>query len=167
MRQLFFFLAFVFSLSAFGRDIHPFHVGSAEFRYSPKSKTVQVTARLFMDDLERAVREKYQVNVAFLRPADRASMEKLLIQYCNEYLKLKVDGQMMRLNFIGYEEDKEGVNLYLESPVLPKTPAKVEMGVSLLYNIFDDQINLVHIIIGNQRVSKKLDYPNRYFSWPK
>lgn len=167
MKHLFFLLAFVFSTSFFGRDIHPFHVGSAEFRYSAKNKTIQVTARLFMDDLEKAVREKYRTNVAFLRPADRPSMQKILAQYSTEYLKLKTDGQMQPLNFIGYEEDKEGVNLYLESPAMPKIPTKIEVGVSLLYNIYEDQINLVHILVGGQRSSKKLDYPNRYFSWQK
>lgn len=167
MKQLLFFLAFLLSVTFSGRDLHPFHVGSAEFRYATSSKTIQVTARVFMDDLEKAVREKYGVNVAFHRPADRSAMEKLLTQYCTEYLKLKVDGQMKNLTFIGYEEDKEGVDLYLESSPLPKTPTKIEVGVSLLYNIFDDQINLVHILIGNQRASKKLDYPNRYFVWQK
>lgn len=167
MKQLFFLFVFVFSGSFFGRDVHPFHVGSSEFRYSAKNKTIQVTARVFMDDLEKAVREKYHTNVAFLRPADRTSMEKLLSQYCAEYLKLKTDGQMKPLNFIGYEEDREGVNLYLESAALAKIPAKIEVGVSLLYNIYDDQINLVHIVVGSQRSSKKLDYPNQYFSWQK
>ena len=41
-------------------------------------------------------------------------------------------------------------------------PKKVEAAVSFLYNLFDDQINIVHMIVGGQRKSEKLTYPNRY-----
>jgi hypothetical protein len=53
------------------------------------------------------------------------------------------------------------VNVFLESEVV-NNPKKVEAAVSLLYNLYDDQINIVHIIINGNRKSEKLGYPNRY-----
>jgi hypothetical protein len=33
--------------------------------------------------------------------------------------------------------------------------------VSLLHNLFDDQINIVHITVNGVRKSEKLDYPEK------
>ena len=67
----------------------------------------------------------------------------------------------MKINYIGYEEDQEAVNIYLESEKV-NSPKKVETAVSFLYNLFDDQMNIIHIIVDGKRRSDKLSYPNRY-----
>ena len=64
-------------------------------------------------------------------------------------------------SYLGYEEDSESVNIYLESEVVNQ-PKKVETAVSLLYNLFDDQMNIIHIIVGGKRQSDRLNYPDRY-----
>ena len=67
----------------------------------------------------------------------------------------------MKINYLGFEEDKESVNVYLESEAT-EMPKKVETAVSLLYSFFDDQMNIVHIIVNGERKSSKLNYPDRY-----
>ncbi|MGS0748940.1 DUF6702 family protein [Halpernia sp. GG3] len=88
-------------------------------------------------------------------------MNSLLKDYCAEYLKIKVNNQSIKLNFIGFEEDRESVDIYLETESVRKSK-KVETAVSFLYNHFDDQLNIIHIIIDGKRKSSKLNYPNRY-----
>ena len=56
--------------------------------------------------------------------------------------------------------NRESTDVYLESDKIA-TPKKVEANVSLLHNLFDDQINIVHIIVGGVRKSEKLDYPDK------
>ncbi len=41
----------------------------------------------------------------------------------------------MKINYLGFEEDKESVNVYLESEAT-EMPKKVETAVSLLYSFF-------------------------------
>lgn len=140
---------------------HPFHVGSVEFSYNSKSKTFEVTGRFFMDDLENALNKKYGKSVHFLDPKYKPEINKELEQYALEYLKLKSDNQFIKVNYVGFEEDHESVNIYLESEILT-TPKKVETAVSFLYNLFDDQMNIIHIVINGERKSEKLTYPDRY-----
>lgn len=142
-------------------NLHPYHVGSVEFNYSAKSKTFQITARFFLDDLENALNEKYGKALHFNDAKFKDEINAYLAKYCGEYLKLKTDSHLAKILYIGYEEDSEAVNIYLESENLP-VPKKVETAVSFLYNYFDDQINIVHIIIDGKRQSEKLTYPNRY-----
>lgn len=148
-----------FSLVSF--RLHPYHVGSVEFNYNSKSKTFEVTSRFFMDDLENALNKKYRKSVHFLDPKYKPEINKELEDYTSEYLKLKSDNQFVKLNYVGYEEDHESVNIYLESESLA-VPKKVETAVSFLYNLFDDQMNIIHIVINGQRKSEKLTYPDRY-----
>ena len=150
-----------FSKSFPTEDLHPYHVGSVEFNYNSKSKTFEISGKFFLDDLENALKEKYGKAVHFNDEKYKSQINAYLIQYCEEYLKLKSDNKLLKINYIGYEEDSESVNIYLESEVVNQ-PKKVETAVSLLYNLFDDQMNIIHIIVGGKRQSDRLYYPDRY-----
>ena len=152
-------LLFTFCFSSF--DFHPYHIGSVEFNHNKKSKTFEITGRFFMDDLESAINKKYGKNLHFQNKKHEKEMQDALKNYCNEYLKLKVNDQPININFIGYEEDKESVDLFLESETI-KNPKKIETAVSLMYNLFDDQTNIIHIIVNGVRKSEKLSYPNKH-----
>lgn len=149
-------LAMVYSFA-----LHPYHVGSVEFSYNQKSKTFEITGRFFMDDLENAINKKYGKSAHFLNPKSEKEMQQLVKNYADEYLKLKVNNQILKVNYVGYQEDRESVNIYLESDPVAN-PKKIETAVSFLYNLFDDQMNIIHIVINAQRKSEKLNYPDRY-----
>lgn len=142
-------------------DLHPYHVGSVEFNYNLKSKTFEITGKFFLDDLENALKEKYGSSVHFNEAQYKTQINDLLKKYSNEYLKLKADNKFLKINYVGFEEDQEAVNIYLESEVV-NLPKKVETAVSFLYNLYDDQMNIIHIIVNGKRESEKLNYPNRY-----
>lgn len=142
-------------------DLHPYHIGSVEFNYNAQSKTFEITGKFFLDDMENAINKKYGTTLHFQNEKLKSKMKELMKSYFEEYIKLKVDNKMLKINHIGYEEDSESVNVYLESEPV-KMPQKVEVAVSALYNLFDDQMNIIHIIINGQRKSQKLNYPNRY-----
>lgn len=140
---------------------HPYHVGSVEFNYDSKSKTFQISGKFFLDDLENGLKEKYGSVIHFNDKKYETEINQLLQKYCSEYLKLKVNNQFLKISYIGYEEDQEAVNIYLESEKVI-APKKIETAVSFLYNLFDDQMNIIHIIVDGKRKSDKLSYPNRY-----
>lgn len=157
----FFFFAVSFSKTNSAEEIHPYHVGSVEFKYNPTSKTFEISGKFFLDDLENALKAKYGKAVHFNDEKYKSQINSYLIQYCEEYLKLKSDNKFLKINYLGYEEDSEAVNIYLESEKT-NPPKKVETAVSFLYNLYDDQMNIIHIIVNSNRKSQKLNYPDRY-----
>lgn len=158
MKKLLLLFTFLFLLMSFR---HPYHVGSVEINYNYTSKTYQITGRFFMDDLENAVNKKYGTTLHFGNEKFKPQLDSYLAKYSAEYFRLKSDNQFIKINYLGYEEDRESVEIYLESDKV-KAPKKVETAVSFLYNYFDDQMNIIHIIVNGQRKSEKLSYPNRY-----
>lgn len=163
MKNLWLFLLPVFFLFSFTKTKakHPYHVGSVEINYNSSSKSFEITGRFFLDDLENGLGKKYGNSFHFNDEKYKARLNEALEKYCADYLKLKVDGRFLKINYVGYEEDSESVNVFLESETV-SSPKKVEAAVSFLYNLFDDQINIVHIIVNGQRKSEKLTFPNRY-----
>lgn len=151
----------LFFSSAKAKDVHPYHVGSVEFSYNTKSQTFEITGKFFIDDMENALDKKYSKKVFFNNPKFKNDMQALLQKYFEEYLKLKVNNNQIRINFLGYEENSEAVDVYLETEKVVN-PKKIETAVSVLYNLFDDQMNIIHIVVGGQRKSTKLLYPDRY-----
>ncbi|MBV8327985.1 DUF6702 family protein [Chryseobacterium sp.] len=158
---LFLSMTVIFQSFARAEAVHPYHVGSVEINYNAKSKTFEVTGRFFLDDMEDGLSKKYGSTFHFNDAKYKTQLSEALQKYCQEYFKLKSDNKFLKVNYIGYEEDHESVNIFLESEPVAH-PKKVEAAVSFLYNLFDDQINIVHIIVGGERKSEKLTYPNRY-----
>ncbi|WP_223606459.1 DUF6702 family protein [Chryseobacterium sp. OSA05B] len=162
-----FFLIFIFSVmlifQSFTKtdEVHPYHVGSVEINYNAKSKSFEITGRFFLDDLENGLGKKYGSSFHFNDEKYKTRINEALEKYCAEYFKLKADGRFLKINYVGYEEDSESVNVFLESETVT-SPKKLEAAVSFLYNLFDDQINIVHMIVNGDRKSEKLTYPNRY-----
>ncbi len=99
MQKLFFILLFsVFSLSS-ANEIHPYHVGSVEFNYNSKSETFEISGKFFLDDLENALKEKYGKAVHFNDAKYKSQINAYLIQYCEEYLKLKADNKFLKIKY--------------------------------------------------------------------
>lgn len=161
MKKLLFFFSVLLVFFSFTGAKHPYHVGSVEINYNQKSKTFEITGRFFLDDLENGLNTKYGKFLHFNDPKFKAQLNESLKNYAAEYFKLKANNKFLNVNYVGYEEDHESVNFYLESEKI-EAPKKVEAAVSFLYNLFDDQINIVHIIVNGERKSEKLTYPNRY-----
>lgn len=162
MKYLFTILLSVFFfLTSLAADVHPYHVGSVEFSYNSKTKTFEISGKFFLDDLENGINKKYNTNLHFQDEKFKEKMNEVIKSYFIDYVKLKVNNKLLKVNYIGYEEDSEAVNIYLESEPV-KSPKKVETAVSVLYNLFDDQMNIIHIVVDGKRQSQKLNYPDRY-----
>ncbi len=161
MKKLLLFFSFLFSLFLFAKEVHPYHVGSVEINYNAKTKTFEISAKFYLDDLENALNAKYTKSLHFGEEKSKAGLNEAFQNYFAEYFKLKSNNKSLKINYLGFEEDKESVNIYLESEVTEK-PTKVETAISLLYSFYEDQMNIVHIIVNGERKSSKLNFPDRY-----
>lgn len=161
MKKFFLLFTFLLTFLVSAKPIHPYHVGSVEINYNAKTKTFEISAKFFLDDLENSLNAKYNKTLHFGEEKSKAGLDQALENYFAEYFKLKSNNKFLKINYLGFEEDKESVNVYLESEAT-EMPKKVETAVSLLYSFFEDQMNIVHIIVNGERKSSKLNYPDRY-----
>ena len=139
--------------------MHPFHVSTTEINHNAKDKTLEITCRIFTDDFENILRKNYNTKVDLSDEKLKEAMDKLVSDYVKKHLQLKVDQKAYSLSYLGFEIDHEAVNCYLEIDNISSVK-KIEAVDSLMYDMYDDQIGIMHVTVNENRKSTKLDYPN-------
>jgi hypothetical protein len=139
---------------------HPLHVSVTEINHNAAEKTLEISCKLFTDDFEKVLGMNYKTKVDLINPPDRPAMEKLVNQFVQGHLKIEVDGKPVQFHYLGYEKDNDAVYSYFQADDIPAAK-KIEITNSLMHELYSDQINLMHIIVGGKRKSTKLDYPEK------
>ena len=140
--------------------VHPLHVSVTEIIHNAGENVLEISCRIFTDDFESVLAKHYKRKIDLVNPPDRAAMETLVSDFMRRHLVLKADGKPLSLSYLGYERDNDAVYSYLQVENIP-APKKLELTNTILHDVFTDQINLMHITIGGQRKSIKLDYPEK------
>lgn len=145
---------------------HPFYVSVTEIEQNAKTKTIQVSTRIFFDDLEKAIDKKYKTSVNILRPKDKVQVDALISAYVKDHLKIKANGVELNLKYLGYEIEEEAAWCYFETQALPLV-RRFAISNNILFEQHESQINMIHAIVGGKRQSIKLDNPdsNAEFSY--
>lgn len=142
---------------------HPLHLTSTELNYNPKTHTVELSCRIFTDDFEDVLARKFKVRTDLSAPAKHKEMDELVKKYMAEKMQLAGNGKGLKLNYLGFENDKEAVVVYMESDEL-KGLQKLQTTCTVLYDLFDDQTNIFHVTFNGNRKSAKLTYPDKSLS---
>ena len=142
------------------KAFHPIHVSTSNIEYNSKDNKFEVICTLFTDDFEAALAKQYNAKTDLNKQEMHAAMDVLVKQYIAANLKLSADNAPVKLNYLGFEINREATDVYLESDKLPLVK-KVDVDASLIYNLFDDEINIVHIIVNGVRKSEKVNYPDK------
>jgi hypothetical protein len=142
---------------------HPIHVSTANIEYNKQDNKLEVICTIFTDDFEAALAKQYQAKTDLTKPDMHTAMDALVKSYLAANLQIHTGATADKLNYLGFEINRESTDVYLESDqvALFKT---INVDDSLLHNLFDDQINIVHIIVNGVRKSEKLDYPQKRVS---
>jgi hypothetical protein len=148
------------------RAAHPYYISVVEINHNAKDKTLEISCKIFTNDFESTLEKNYKTKVDLTSPKDKAAMDKMVSDYVSKRLSLKADGRPVSYSYIGYEKQDEAIYSYFEVDNIP-TVKKLDVTNSLLHDFSDQQINIVHCIVGGKRQSTKLDYPNTSasFSW--
>lgn len=139
---------------------HPLHVSTSEFNFNQQEKTIEITTAIFTDDFEKILRKKYQQKVDLISIPLHKKMDELVKNYLISNLSVKLNGNPSVINYVGYEINHEVVNIYTEIDGVTDMKT-LEVANTLLYDLFDDQMSIVHVIKIGVRKSNKLLFPDR------
>lgn len=138
--------------------LHPFYASVTEIAHNANKKELQVSCRIFADDLENTLKAQYKTSFDITRPANRKQVEGYIAEYLSQHLTITLDGKNVPLHFIGYKIEEDAVWSFLEAENIP-TPKQVQVRDNLLYERHPTQTNMVHVLVGGERKSAKLDNP--------
>lgn len=143
---------------------HPFHVSTTEIQHNATEKTLEISCRIFTDDFENVLGKIYKTKTDFSAPSMKATMDDLVKKYLPSHLQVTIDGKPAVIRVLGWEKESEAIYTYMEVADVAAVK-KAEIVNTVLYDLFDDQLNLVHFFVGGNRKSVKLNYPERKASF--
>ena len=153
------------------KHLHPYYISVVEINHSAANKMLEISCKIFTDDFENTLRKDYPQDAAHTRidlanPADKGAMDKLVNDYIRKHLSFKVDGKAVDFSYVGYEKEDIATDCYFEVDHVPAVKT-IDVTNSILHDFSDQQINIIHCIVGGKRQSTKLDYPKTEasFSW--
>jgi hypothetical protein len=125
--------------------LHPIHLSVSEINYSEKDKALQITSRIFLDDLELSIQnELNEKDLDLLEPGKGRITEQLITEYVTKRLSIKLDGKIQKLNFLGFEREDPAVICYIEIESVKKFKT-IEIKNEVIMETHNDQSNLVHV----------------------
>lgn len=153
-------LLFIFPLFAFTTG-HKFYVSVTNVNYAEKDKAIQVTSRIFIDDFEKVLQERY----GFTANLGTENESKLANGYIEKYLRAKfaieIDGETASYDFIGKKYDTDVMVCYIEVPKIDLAKiASIQIDNEILTDLFDEQQNIVHFKIDGNKKSFVLMKPD-------
>jgi hypothetical protein len=140
--------------------LHPFYVSVTEIRHNAAQKELEVSCRIFTDDLELALKTQYKTPLDIIHPADRKKVDGLITDYINKHLHINVDGKPVALHYLGYQIEEDAAWCFLEAKDLAAVK-KVHISNNILYSERPSQINMMHVVVKEVRKSTKLDNPEQ------
>ena len=139
-------------------SIHPVYMSVTEIDHNAKDQTLEISCKIFTDDFEKTLRLSYNKVVDLIHPSDKTAMNKLVSEYVQKHLTVKVDGKNTNLQFLGYEQQEEGIISYFQAGHI-STVKRLDITDNLLYEYKDQQISLLHVTVNGSRKSTKLVNP--------
>lgn len=150
-------LLYKWLITAWGA-LHPFYVSVTEVKHITASKEVQVSCRIFADDLENVLKKQSKLPVDIIHPANRRQTDSLVTDYLSKHLFVTIDGKAVKLQYLGYKIEEEAAWCFLAAENIP-TFKKIHVKNDILYSEHPAQINMIHVIADETRKSTKLDNP--------
>jgi hypothetical protein len=137
---------------------HPFHVSVTEINHNASDKTLEITCKIFRDDFEKILVQNYKTKVDLINPPDKKAMEKLVTDYVQKHLSIKADGKTVSYTGLGFEFEDDAIYSYYQADNISSVKS-IALTNTLMHDLFDDQLSIMHITVGGNRKSGKLNFP--------
>lgn len=137
---------------------HPFYVSVTEMNYNSKSSSLEISCKMFAEDVEDVLEQNYKRTVDLANNKQLAQNTNLIKDYASKHMSLTINSKPVTLTFIGFENEKGSIYCYLEVPGITAIN-QLAIKNSVLYDYKEEQINIVHVTVNGNRKSTKLDYP--------
>ncbi|MFT3824526.1 MAG: hypothetical protein QM731_11420 [Chitinophagaceae bacterium] len=140
---------------------HPLYISVTEMNHNAKDKTLEISCKIFTDDFEKTLTGQYHQKIDFFNPQNKAEIDKEITDYIKKRLVINLDGKPVILEYVGFEHENDAVWSYFQVSNVAAVPKKVTINNSLLYEVYEKQINLMHVTVGGNRKSTRLNNPDK------
>jgi hypothetical protein len=144
-------IAIIFlTLSSFG--IHKFYVSIYQINYASEKKMLQITSRLFVDDVNAVLFKKYGKKTYLGEKNESQEDVNLMKKYILDNFSLKVNGQLKPINYLSKEMEGNVIICYYNIKDISKIKS-LEVKNSALIELNVEQQNIIQSTIYGEKQS--------------
>lgn len=151
------FLLIFVSLSSMA--VHKFYTSIYKINYAPQKKMIQITSRIFIDDLNEAISKRYKTTCNIGTEKETLQDEVAMQKYLAEKFILKVNGVSKPMSFRSKEIEANVLICYFRITDISKI-SKLEIENSALTELFPEQQNIIQATISGEKQSLLLTAEN-------
>ena len=154
---LFFLMVFSFTVSSF--EAHKFYVSVTQINFAQDKKTIQITSRIFIDDLNNALEKKHKKKFYIGSIKETEEEIQLFKNYLNENFSIKVNSKLKPPVYLDKEVEDDVIIIYQVIRDVPKVNA-LEIKNTLLFDFLPEQQHIIHTQVLTKKQSALLTYNN-------
>ena len=130
---------------------HKFYVSTTNVEYKPIENTLQVITQLFIDDVELLLQQTDRT-IRLDPDSNSQQIDRLLEFHLNKELQIRTNNSILEMHFLGKEYKEDILVCYIEIP-LSEAIQNLKIRNSMLFDLYEDQQNIVHFKSKNFRKS--------------
>jgi hypothetical protein len=121
---------------------HTFHTSLMSVEYNHQEQLLEISLQVFSHDLETVLTKRNGRNIRLDKSPDAP---QLILAYIQDSINIKNGaGETKQLAWVGMETQADAIWLYIETK-MPEGIAGALLRNRILFDLLDDQINLVHL----------------------
>jgi hypothetical protein len=139
-----------------GFYLHPLHISVTEIEYDEKDKALEIMMRVFIDDLELALRNNLkQPELDILDAKNGMTIDQMAGTYLKDRFKISLDNKAQEVKYLGHEREGDAFIFYVEVSKVKRWKT-IQILNSIITETHDDQSNLVHVTVKDKVRSLRL-----------
>ena len=151
------FLVLLISLNSF--NIHKFYVSIYQINFVPEKKMLQITSRIFIDDLNTVLSRKYNTKTHVSEKNETQQDLDLMQKYILENFSIKINGQPKTINFKSKEVENNIIICYFNCRDINKVRT-FEVQNTVLLDLNSEQQNIIQTTFYGKKSSLLLTSDN-------
>ncbi|OUS03415.1 peptidase E [Flavobacteriales bacterium 33_180_T64] len=158
------FLVIIFPL--FLSNAHKYYVSVTQINYVKEKKSIQITSRIDISDLELTLQERFDESIKLTSIDEKSIVDEYVKTYLTQKIEIKINTQDIPFNYLGKEYDNDVVVCYLEIENIEDINT-IEISNTVLLDMFPKQKNIVKTKI-NAKVNNLIftkDDRNQYLNF--
>lgn len=146
----YYFLLLLLPMLAF--QTHKYYLSLTKVAYITESKSVQITARIFIDDLETALDKKYNKSFELATKEEFKDTDTFIDKYMSSLLKITINNKVIPFTYLGKKYETDVIYIFAEIENIDNIKS-IEIQNRILLDEFSEQQNIIKLNINDKKKS--------------
>lgn len=143
-------LLFIFFVAMTSMSLHKFYVSVNQIDFVPKKKALEITSRIFIDDIDLALEKKFGKKYYLGTSRETSESIDFLKKYLKEKFTIKINSQPKEIIFLGKEVEDNVLICYMTIKDVEKVNS-LEIKNTILMELYDQQHIFHTNILGDKK----------------